>query len=60
MKCCFKDCQRQGEAIQEFDLNVCEECLEELERLILVKYREMQEEEDRLLYNNVTTSRGIN
>jgi hypothetical protein len=42
MKCCFKDCQRQGEIIEELDLYVCDECLEELERLILVRYQELR------------------
>jgi hypothetical protein len=52
MKCCFKDCQRQGEAIEEFDLYVCEECLEELERLAFVKYQELEDEANHLPLNN--------
>ena len=52
MKCCFKDCQRQGEAIGEFDLYVCEECLEEVERLAIVKYQELEDEANRTPRNN--------
>jgi hypothetical protein len=52
MKCCFKDCQRQGEAIEELDLYVCEECLEEVERLALLKYQELEDDANRPLLNN--------
>jgi hypothetical protein len=52
MKCCFKDCQREGEANEEFDLYVCEECLEELERLAFVKYQELEDEANHLPLNN--------
>jgi hypothetical protein len=56
MKCCFKDCQRQGEAIEEFDLYVCEECLEELERLAFVKYQEL---EDKANHSPLNSHPGI-
>jgi SUMO ligase MMS21 Smc5/6 complex component len=52
MKCCFKDCQRQGEAIEEFDLYVCDECLEELERLAFMKCQKLQDEANRPPLNN--------
>jgi hypothetical protein len=52
MKCCFKDFQRQGEAIEELDLYVCDECLEELERLAFMKYQKLQDEDNRPPLNN--------
>jgi SUMO ligase MMS21 Smc5/6 complex component len=52
MKCCFKDFQRQGEAIEELDLYVCDECLEELERLAFMKYQKLQDEANRPPLNN--------
>lgn len=39
-KCCFKGCVRTGLPPDGFDFYVCDECGEELDRLIQAGYRE--------------------